>query len=103
MLPLKAVSVWLKFHTLPFRLQELDFHRKNPSGESDDKFVTNVEDFALHAAIRVRETERLIKEMKEQFQKALTYFGEESAGATTDKFLGTFDTFLKSFAVSRFS
>lgn len=79
--------------------QELDIHRKAPSGDPDDRFVTAVEDFAIRAAIKVRETDMLLKEMKEQFQKALHFFGEDPTSTTTDKFMGIFLTFFKSFDV----
>lgn len=41
----------------------------------------------------------LLKEMKEQFQKALHFFGEDPTTTTTDKFMGTFLNFFKSFDV----
>lgn len=73
----------------------------NPSGEESDKFVSAVEDFALHAAITVREVEHFIQDMKEQFHKALHYFGEDPRGKDQSpmKFFGAFDKFLKSLSV----
>ncbi len=61
-----------------------------------------MEDFAIHAAISIRETEHLLKVMNEQYHKALVYFGEDlnSKDLTTTKFLGVFEKFLKSFSVS---
>lgn len=91
-----TAALYLWFH----HAQELDFHRKYPSGDPDDRFVPAVEDFAIHAAIKVRETDMLLKEMKEQFQKALHFFGEDPTTTTTDKFMGIFLTFFKSFEVS---
>ena len=80
----------------------MDYHRSNPTGDESEYFITAVEDFAFHAAISVRETEHLLKVMQEQFSKALVYFGEDpnSKELTTDKFLGIFEKFLKTFAVS---
>ena len=80
----------------------MDHHRLNPSGEESDHFVSAVEDFALHAAITVRETEHFIKDMKEQFVKALHYFGEDPNGKdqSAEKFFGVFSNFFKSLSVS---
>ena len=63
--------------------------------------MSAVEDFAFHAAISVRETDHLLKLMREQFHKALIYFGEDpkAKDQSTNKLLGTFDKFLKSFSV----
>lgn len=58
-----------------------------------------MEDFAIRAAIKVRETDLMLKEMKEQFQKALHFFGEDPTTTTTDKFMGIFLMFFKSFEV----
>lgn len=73
----------------------------NPSGEESDQFVSAVEDFALHAVIIVREMDHFFTDMKEQFQKALHYFGEDPKGKdqTLAKFFGVFSKFLKSLSV----
>jgi dishevelled associated activator of morphogenesis len=81
--------------------EELDFHRLNPSGEESDRFVSAVEDFAFRADIDVKETEHFMKDMKEQFHKALRYFGEDpkAKDQTAFKFFGVFTKFLHSLSV----
>lgn len=80
----------------------MDHHRLNPSGEESDHFVSAVEDFAVHAAIAVREMDHFLSDMKEQFYKALHYFGEDPKGKDQSpaKFFGVFAKFLKSLSVS---
>uniref|UniRef100_A0A1X7UZJ0 FH2 domain-containing protein n=2 Tax=Amphimedon queenslandica TaxID=400682 RepID=A0A1X7UZJ0_AMPQE len=78
--------------------EELDYHKANPSDEESDNFVAAVEEFALHSAITVREMDHFFRDMKEQFFKALHYFGEDPKGKDQSpmKFFGVFSKFLKS-------
>ena len=60
-----------------------------------------MEEFALHSAITVREMDHFFRDMKEQFFKALHYFGEDPKGKDQSpmKFFGVFSKFLKSLSV----
>lgn len=64
--------------------------------------MSAVEDFALHADIKVKETDHFLQDMKLQFRKALHYFGEDPKGRdqSPSKFFGVFSKFLLSLSVS---
>ena len=77
--------------------KELEYHKKNPSKNSQDKFVSEVSIFLDSAHQQFGELEDKMKEAQEKFKKAVKHFGEDPSKLTSDTFFTIFDTFLQNF------
>jgi len=77
--------------------KELQFHKKNPSKNSQDKFVSEITSFLDTAHQQFSELEEKMKEAQEKFKKAVKHFGEDPAKLTSEVFFAIFDTFVQNF------
>lgn len=84
--------------------REVDYHKsQRDSADPDDLFLPTTEGFVSSTKEKFEAFNALVVDMKNKFEQALVYFGEDpqdSGSPSVEELFNTFSTFLQSFAVS---
>uniref|UniRef100_A0A3P9JWG7 Dishevelled associated activator of morphogenesis 1b n=1 Tax=Oryzias latipes TaxID=8090 RepID=A0A3P9JWG7_ORYLA len=76
---------------------ELEYQKKLPQQQLEDKFVSVVSQFITVASFSFSDVEDSLNEAKDLFLRAVKHFGEDASKMQPDEFFGIFDQFLQSF------
>lgn len=74
--------------------REIEFNRSAGNPPPGDRFLSVMQEFHVQASGHFAELEDMFQDMKTHFDRAVRFFGEDSAVIESDEFFGILDSFM---------